>query len=459
MFDHDYTLWANEPTEITNRLGWLTEPERMLNEIAAIHAFADGCRSDGIDRIVWCGMGGSSLFPELLAASTLCAGDAPAFHLLDSSHPGAVRQAHEFANAGSPLFVVASKSGGTIETRSHLEYFWHHFSEPSQFGVVTDPGSALDHFAEQHQLRGRFNANPNIGGRYSALSHFGIVAAVLLGVDVEQLLNGAVEMVNRCRNDDAENPGLTLGAAIGEWATTGRDKLILDCNPTLAAWLEQLIAESTGKQNRGILPVPGDATDANAPDRARVSYGRGGDIDLGHDATTTNPAARGAELVRWEVATALASVTIGINPFDQPDVEAAKIAAASMLERPTDIRTISIDEALGGVAPPHYIAIQAFVDPHGNRAAGLNIRRDQLRTATGCAVTATVGPRYLHSTGQFHKGGTDSGVFIQIIDTDLEQLDIPGRGFSFGDLLRAQAAGDYLALTERGRKVARVATD
>ena len=458
LFNGDYTLWSQSPDEIANRLDWLTEPRRMQAEIANLVEFANRAREDGCDRVVWCGMGGSSLFPELLATSRIIGADHPEFLVLDSSHPAAVQDAHAFASEGRALFVIASKSGATIETRSHLEYFWHHFGDPAQFAVVTDAGSALDSFANEHGFRHAFHANPNIGGRYSALSHFGLVAAGLLGIDVAALLQGAVAMLAECASDSPENPGLALGAAVGEWATTGRDKLILDCNPALAAWLEQLIAESTGKQHRGILPVPGDATDAIGADRVRVSYGRGGDIDLGPDATTRDASALGRELIRWEIATAIASVTIGINPFDQPDVEAAKLAAAKNLERPMTVGAISLEEAIAGVAAPHYVAVQAFVDPAGSVAEGLPSLRRKIRDSTGCATTATIGPRYLHSTGQFHKGGTDLGVFVQLVDTELEALAIPGRSFGFDDLLRAQAIGDANALVERGRKVARVAT-
>ncbi len=455
LFAHDYTLWSDEPTEITNRLDWLTEPHRIRNDLDAIRSFADDARNNGVDRVVWCGMGGSSLFPELLATSGLTAPDSPAFMVLDSSHPQAVLRAEAFANGGTPLVVVASKSGGTIETRSHLEYLLHHLPH-AQFAVVTDAGSALDQLASARNFRGIFHANPNIGGRYSALSHFGIVAAGLLGVDLDALLDGGCDMLRQCASDDPSNPGLQLGARMGEWATGGRDKLVADCAPSIAAWLEQLIAESTGKNNRGILPVPGGVDDARGDDRVRVSYGRGGDVDLGSLDCLGDARTLGAELVRWEVATAIASVTMGINPFDQPDVEAAKVAAAASLARATDIAEVSLETAIANASAPQYVAIQAFVDPAGEVAGNLEAARQTIIATSGCATTATIGPRYLHSTGQYHKGGVNNGVFVQVIDRELTPLPIPGRDFGFHDLLRAQAAGDYVALTERGRTVARV---
>ncbi len=457
LFDGDFTLWSESPTEITNRLGWLTEPAAMIDRIPDVRSFVDAVRAHNIDRVVWCGMGGSSLFPELLAASELIGAEPIQFRVLDSSHPHAVLSAHGFADEGNTLFVCASKSGGTIETRSHLEYFWHHFHANAQFAAVTDAGSALDGIARERNFLGVFNANPNIGGRYSALSHFGVVAAALLDVDISAMLGGAAAMLGQCSDSTDANPALQLGALMGGAARSGRDKLVLDCNRGFGAWLEQLIAESTGKLGLGILPVPGTIDDANGPDRVRVSYGRGGDMDLGTDRVTALPEALGAEIIRWEIATAIAGATLAINPFDQPDVEAAKLAAGRALDStPASIAVTELHTALADPGPHGYVTLQAFVDPQGPVALALEASRVAIRDATGQAVTAAVGPRYLHSTGQLHKGGPNTGISLQIIDADLVPLAVPGRPFGFDDLIRAQAAGDFEALTHAGHRVFRV---
>ncbi len=459
MFAGDYTLWAPAPTEISNRLGWLDEPHRMLEHVDAVLRTVDAARARGVRNVVWCGMGGSSLFPELLAGSGLT-NDAPSFTVLDTSHPVAVQRAADAADGTSSLYVFASKSGGTIETRSQLDFFWAHVGDPQRFAVVTDAGSALDQLAGERGFGAVHHATPTIGGRYSALSHFGIVAAALLGVDVRAMLGGAIGMAAECNADSAHNPGVELAALIGGAARDGRDKLVLDGAPAFARWLEQLIAESTGKHGVGILPVPGDATDAHGDDRLRVSYGHGGDLDLGDDQVEIDAASLGREVMRWEIATALAGALLHINPFDQPDVEAAKLAASKVLaDGPTDVSVVSLDEALGTAGPGGYVALQAFVDPDGSVSAGLETQRVAVRDRTGAAATAAIGPRYLHSTGQLHKGGPPSGTFVQMLDADLPPLAIPGRDYGFHDLLVAQAAGDYAALQARGRPVARIAAE
>ena len=457
LFAGDYTLWSESPTELTNRLGWLTEPAVMREEIPTLNRFVESVHTHAVDRVLWCGMGGSSLFPDLLAASALRSNNGLLFNVLDSSHPNAVRAAHTFASEGRALVVVASKSGGTIETRSHLEYLWEHLNGQAEFAAVTDAGSALDTNARSKNFLAVFNANSNIGGRFSALSHFGLVAAALLGVDVGSVLDGAIEMLERCREASEHNPGIELGALLGSAALAGRDKLILECHPGFAAWLEQLIAESTGKHGKGILPVPGDATDDAGPDRIRVSYGNGGDLDLSAVPLMEQASSLGAELVRWEVATALVGAVLQINPFDQPDVEAAKIAAGHALEGSAPaIVEVSCGEAVADLEGLSYLTLQGFVDPQGTTAQQLEADRRTLRDATGRVVTGAVGPRYLHSTGQLHKGGPRTGCSLQMLDPELEPLAIPGRPFGFDDLLRAQANGDYQALLQAGHTVHRV---
>ena len=468
LFAHDHTLWSPAPTEIADRLGWTDEPARIGAGVDAVHDFVARCHADGIDHVVWCGMGGSSLFPELLATSALRGDGAPSMRVLDTSHPAAIQRATAEARDHDSLYVFASKSGGTVETRSQLDHFWSMVGDARRFAVVTDAGSALDSLATERGFRASFHANPEIGGRYSALSHFGIVAAALLGVDVAALLDGAQRMAEACAPDTTDNPGVELAALLGA-ARDGRDKVVLDCDPAFAAWLEQLLAESTGKHGTGVVPVPGDAGDANGPDRARVSYGRGGDLDLG-GSPTADARRLGGEIMRWEVATALAGVLLAINPFDQPDVEAAKVAAREALGRgaqPPEPRPLG--EALAAAGPGRYVAIQAFVDPEGPVARRLHELRVALRDRTGAAATAAIGPRYLHSTGQLHKGGPPSGVFVQVLDDVLDgvldgggspgaQTDvaIPGTGHTFGALLVAQAAGDLAALHDRGRPAMRV---
>jgi transaldolase/glucose-6-phosphate isomerase len=485
LFSHDHTLWQDDPTEITDRLGWLDEPRHMQEETAALLAFARDVEADDITHVVWCGMGGSSLFPELLAA-TLGAGKVqtrpgPSFTVLDSSHPAAVARVAETVPLDRTLFCFASKSGGTIETRSHLEYFRTLVAKPSQLAVVTDAGSALDTIARADGFRAAFNANPEIGGRYSALSHFGMVPAALLGLDLASILRGAVQMLERCGPDTDSDlgPASSLAAALGAGVRTGRDKLTISAWGPFGDWVEQLVAESTGKHGTGILPVvrePLAAPDRYGTDRIFVAYGLDGAlaavaaaghpvIDLGTAAVDGGGAALGAEVVRWEIAIALAGALLGINPFDQPDVEAAKHAAAQVLEQGVpDLPVTSVADALTTVKPGDYVAIQAFVDPGSADVERFQSTRLYLRNRLKVATTLAVGPRYLHSTGQLHKGGPPSGVFLQVLDVDVDSpelvdVEIPGRPFTFGDLIRAQAAGDYAALQARGRRVFRVRAD
>jgi transaldolase/glucose-6-phosphate isomerase len=473
LYSHDHTLWQDDPTEVANRLGWLEEPARMQGEVDTLLAFARDLEHDDLDHVVWCGMGGSSLFPELLAA-TVDAGKVqprpgPSFTVLDSSHPAAVARIADRVPLDRTLFCFASKSGGTIETRSHLEYFRTLVASPRQLAVVTDAGSALDKTARADGFRAVFNANPDIGGRYSALSHFGMVPAAILGLDLAAILRGAVRMVEDCRED--AGPAFTLAAALGAGVRVGRDKLTIDAWGPFGDWVEQLVAESTGKHGTGILPVvrePLAATKAYGTDRLFVTYGtddgaaRGPMTDLGTATIDGGGAALGAEVVRWEIAIALAGALLGINPFDQPDVEAAKHAAAQVLEQGLpDIQLTSVADAVATVKRGDYAAVQAFVDPASPYLERFQSSRISVRNQLKVATTLAVGPRYLHSTGQFHKGGPPTGVFLQVLDVDESVIDvaIPERTFTFGDLVQAQAAGDYAALQAKGRRVFRVRAD
>jgi transaldolase/glucose-6-phosphate isomerase len=362
-----------------------------------------------------------------------------------------------------------------LETRSHLASFWDRVGKPEQFAVVTDPDTDLDRFATGHGFRRVFRANPNIGGRYSALSHFGMVPAALLGIDIRTLLRRAGYMlsaVGPCVSA-SENPALRLGAALGAAARNGRDKCTLIIPGGIAdfsAWLEQLIAESTGKHGVGILPVAGEdlgPSEVYGNDRIFVSVGSADDdirsLAADHPVVEIDFVDRfsiGSEAVRWEYAIAMAGIVLGINPFDQPNVEAAKRAADKVLkEGLPDITIEPLDDILSTVRPGDYIGIQAYVDTESPDIAGLQQARMRLRDRYKVATTLGIGPRFLHSTGQLHKGGPPTGVFLQIVGADPNDVAIPGKSFGFSQLKQAQAAGDYLALKTEKRRVARVSMD
>ena len=385
-------------------------------------------------------MGGSSLAPEVFRRVS----GAESFHVLDTTHPAAVRRLAESLDTERTLFLVSSKSGTTLETRSHLDFFWELTRGRGEFFVaVTDPGSELEALAGERGFRAVFQGEPTIGGRYSALSPFGIVPAALMGADVEELLAGAVAMAERCRT--AESPGVGLGLALGAGWQDGRDKVVFANPHGFGLWLEQLLAESTGKQGKGLVPAP--ENDPDGPDRQAA------DVSLEHGL--------GAEFYRWEVAVAAAGAVLGINPFDQPNVQEAKDRTLDVLSGHG--RGLTPDMAAGDMAavenllaearPPEYVAIQAFIDPAREGELAPLVKRAR---ATGCAVTVGLGPRYLHSTGQLHKGGPPTGRFVQVVDDPGDELPIPGREFGFRRLIHAQAEGDLAALAERGRPIVRV---
>jgi transaldolase / glucose-6-phosphate isomerase len=390
------------------------------------------------DAVVLLGMGGSSLAPEVLRRSF----GAETFHVLDTTHPTAIRRLEERLELERTLFIVSSKSGSTLETRSHADYFWERSRQNGQrFVAVTDPGSELERVAAERGFFDVFPGEPTIGGRYSALSMFGIVPATLMGIDVRRLLERAEEMRAACRLAEG-NPGLELGQSMGEAWGEGRDKVLVTPNSGgFGLWVEQLIAESTGKQDKGLVPV---LLDADGRDVQR------------QEVRLPDPYELGQEFFRWEFATAVAGAVLGINPFDQPDVQAAKDKTSEMLAsgeaelEPEE----SLADALASATPGEdYIAVLAFIDP--DREAELEPLVARARE-TGCVVTTGLGPRYLHSTGQLHKGGPNRGVFVQVVDDLGEELPIPGRDFGFRRLIAAQAAGDFEALKERGRRIVRV---
>ena len=436
-------IWSRDPTVWTGKdearwLGWLDEPSRMRDDVGPFLRLAADTVEES-DAVVLLGMGGSSLAPEVLR--TLFG--ANAFHVLDTTHPAAIRTLGSQLDLDRTLFVSASKSGSTLETRSHTDYFWKLAPRGEQWVAITDPGSSLEALAHERKFAAVVPAEPTIGGRYSALSPFGLFPAALMGVDLEGLLDRAVEMADACRLDEG-NPGLELGLALGEAWREGRDKVCLPDAGVFGLWVEQLIAESTGKEGKGLVPAPGVSGDG--PDRQA------------HEVRLPEPLELGQEFFRWEFATAVAGSILGINPFDQPDVQAAKDKTNAVLaagDRSLEAEG-SIDELLAGAAPPDYVCIQAFVDPTPAKAIVVDALARSLGQETGCVVTHGFGPRYLHSTGQLHKGGPNTGLYIQVVEDYGPELPIPGKPFGFAQLIRAQAAGDFESLRDRGRRVARV---
>ena len=469
----DHTVWASDPTEITDRLGWLTVADAMRPRVAELRAFAEGCAADGLTTAVLAGMGGSSLAPEVFRACLGVSEGMLDLVVLDTTNPDQIAAVDRGLDPDRTLVVVSSKSGTTIETDSHLRFFWSRTPDPRRFVAITDPGTPLEALARERGFRGVF-ANPrDIGGRYSALSYFGLVPAALVGAPLERLLDGAVDMAGACRAQGAANPGLALGVAIGEAARAGRDKLTFAL-PTavapLGAWLEQLVAESTGKHGTGVVPVadePLGPPDVYGADRIFVAVGdAGGDAlvaleDAGHPVVRLPNAGAddlGREMFRWEFATAVTGAVLGINPFDQPDVQSAKDATARALED----RSAAVPDAgdpatvLRDVAAPAYVAIQAYVPRDGAHVRRLQAARARIRDTRRVATTVGFGPRFLHSTGQLHKGGPNTVVAIQVVEPPATDLEIPGREFTFGRLLAAQADGDLAALRARGRRAVRV---
>jgi len=439
-------IWERDPTVWTGAdeakwLGWLDEPRRMRERVEDLRAFADGAKADGLDTVVLLGMGGSSLAPEVLRRTY----GARALHVLDTTHPTAIRALEEQLDLERTLFVSASKSGSTLETRSHSDFFWKKTGRGAQWVAVTDPGSQLEALAKERGFRGVFHGEPTIGGRYSALSPFGMVPAALVGIDIDALLESAESMAERCRRDEG-NPGYELGAAFGSGWSEGRDKIcIAESDGGFGLWAEQLIAESTGKLGKGLVPAPGESPEG--PDRQWAT------LDLDGAATL------GGEFFRWEFAVAVAATWLEINPFDQPDVQAAKDKTNEVLATGQDPQLEiegSIDELVAQAHEGDYACVQAFFSPSEENDRRIERIAGELRSRTGCVVTHGYGPRYLHSTGQLHKGGPNTGLFLQVVDDGGEELEIPDKPFGFRRLIRAQAAGDFESLKERGRRVARV---
>ncbi|MCU6481757.1 glucose-6-phosphate isomerase [Arthrobacter sp. A2-55] len=488
IFAKDATLWGPDAeSESAIRLGWVETPQVSAPLVADIVALRSAFEAECISHIVLCGMGGSSLAPEVITATA-----GVELTVLDSTEPGQVRAAVADRLARTAI-VVSSKSGSTLETDSQRRIFEQEFTAAgidakSRIVIVTDPGSPLDKSAREAGYRKVFNADPNVGGRYSGLTAFGLVPSGLAGVDVQALLDSAEEAAEMLRDDDTDNIGLRLGAALGGTSPL-RDKIVIVDEGSgivgFADWAEQLIAESTGKLGTGVLPVvadPGSPEVTGGAADVLVVRLVAGDADVELRANEVSIAGDlGAQMMVWEFAVAVAGRLLGINPFDQPDVEAAKVAARGLLDAtpaPTpalftdgaiEVRTANDDagwlagastagealDALLGTLPANgYLSVQAYLDRLAN--APLAGVRDELAAATGRPVTFGWGPRFLHSTGQFHKGGPAIGVFLQVTGAAAEDLAIPDRPFTFGELISAQAAGDAQVLADHGRPVLRL---
>lgn len=491
LWTKDHELWKPEPTEIVDRLGWLTVIDEMQEQAGPLMSFAKSVRDRGIRDVVLLGMGGSSLGPEVLRASFGPAPRYPKLWVLDSTIPGLVRRVTKAIDPARTLFIVASKSGGTIEVMSLLAHFWELVRRSSgnlvgdQFIAITDPKTGLEKLAAERQFWRLFTNPPDIGGRYSVLSYFGLVPASLMGIDITKLLARAADMVHRCRLQTPieENPGADLGATMAALARAGRDKVTMMTSPRITSfglWAEQLLAESTGKEGTGLVPVaeePVVAASAYGQDRLFVYLRLAGDQNRkldqqvaslarqGHPVVTLKLHDRydlGGEFFRWEYATAIAGHLLGIHPFDQPNVQESKDNTSRVLGRlqttgglpkPTLATAAQAATQLKRLCRSGtYVAILAYATPSDKLERALRSLRRALISHYHVTTTAGYGPRYLHSTGQLHKGGPGSGVFLQLVEQMQPDLAIPGKPFTFGTLAHAQAAGDIEALRSHHRE-------
>jgi transaldolase / glucose-6-phosphate isomerase len=479
----DESLWGGPGVpEIGNRLGWLTISEKMLEHADELKAFSAECRESGLTDAVLLGMGGSSLGPEVIRRSYGQIPDGMRLHVLDSTDPGAVLEVERAVDLETTLFIVSSKSGGTVETLSHMRYFYEQAGRDGRrFVAITDPGGPLVDLASERGFRRVFENDPEIGGRYSVLSYFGLVPAVLAGVNIEAMLHRAQVAEQNCAQFHTEgNSGLWLGLAMGQLALLGRDKATFVVSPPIESfglWVEQLIAESTGKEGKGILPVAGEPLgepDDYGHDRL-FAYLRNpdspeADVDArmdelaraGHP-TVTMSVHGAADLGRIfffaEFATAVAGWVLGINAFNQPNVQEAKDNTKKVLEHgelPAVPETDDLGELLAAAKPPHYVAIMGYVTPSDEFDAAIDELRTEIRARTKATTTFGYGPRFLHSTGQFHKGGPPTGLFLQLVHDGEEDVEIPEAGYTFGHLKNAQAIGDFQTLSDHGLPVWRV---
>ncbi len=493
LWSKDHTLWKPEPTEIANRLGWLTVAEQLREKVGPLQGFAQAVRNAGFRDVVLLGMGGSSLGPEVFRCTFGSARGFPRPWVLDSTVPGLIRQVTKAINPSKTLFILASKSGGTIEVMSLYAHFSGLVAKArknqggAQFIAITDPGTSLGVLAHERGFRTTFTNPSDIGGRYSVLSYFGLVPAALMGVDVSMLLNRGIEMAQACRPGipPDQNPGAYLGAVMGLLGRSGRDKVTIVASPKISSfglWAEQLLAESTGKEGKGLVPVaqePLASPEAYGNDRLFVYLRLDGDANAESDRHVKaleragQPVVRlmlrdaydlAGEFFRWEFATAIAGHYLGIHPFDQPNVQESKENTARVLEYvkahgklpASDASESGVDMLLSQAGPGRYLAVLAYVTPSAQTDAAIKVLRKTLLTKYHLTTTAGYGPRYLHSTGQLHKGGPSSGLFLQLIEDMKPDVAIPGQPYTFGTLAQAQAVGDYQSLQARHRAVVRV---
>jgi glucose-6-phosphate isomerase len=527
LWECDGTLWKQDRAHravIANRLGWLDSPFNMAGKVREIAAFKKRALRDGLKAVVLLGMGGSSLAPEVFSLIFPAKAREMAFHMIDSTDPQSIRKLRAKLDLSSTLFIIASKSGGTVETLTQFEYFWNECERAkledvgSHFSAITDSGSGLEARATELGFRHIFINAGDIGGRYSVLSFFGLVPASLLGIPISRLLASGQQMAGVCQGDDAGgNPALLLGALMAAASLQGVDKLTFLSSKAMVPfvpWVEQLVAESTGKEGKGVVPVEGEALGKiseysgdrlfvrmalleEKPDRGKRIFERAasrGDACI--ELILPNREALGGEFMRWELATAWASALMEINPFDEPNVKESKDNTGRILKtfsqrgdfptaeprvaaRPFEIysdngtwkriqdamkqRVIALEkpvDALAGLLAlargGDYMALLAYMDRNSDVEAVLAELRALLRTRTGMPILRGYGPRFLHSIGQLYKGGGDNGIFIQITREDKPDLAIPGRDYTFGQLKRAQAMGDLKSLVSRGRRAIRI---
>jgi glucose-6-phosphate isomerase len=509
IWQKDYTVWSQDPTEITNRLGWLYSPATSLKALQEIDEFVNGVKDDGFTKVLLMGMGGSSMAPEVFSLIFGSKNGYPELFVLDSTDPDAISELDNKISNEKTLFIVSTKSGGTLETFSFMKFFYNKTLEKfgnvetgKRFVAITDPGSGLEKAAKELSFRKIFLNDPDIGGRYSALSFFGIVPAALIGVNIEKLLRRADDIASNSQVSDSL-PG-KLGTVIGELARQEKDKLTFIMSSQISffgAWIEQLIAESTGKNGKGILPVDGEELQIpeyysndrlfvylHLKDNEKEKDTVNSLVNSGHpviEITLDDLYDLGEQFFIWEMATVVAGWKLGIQPFDQPDVESAKVLARQMVKAYQekgklpeqtstlkegnvilygDVKVNSVSEAINkfledSLSKGSYIALQAYIKPGKDFSDLLQLLRTKIQKKYKSAVTVGYGPRFLHSTGQLHKGDAGNGLFIQFTSSSQNDLPIPDNpgesnsSISFGILKNAQALGDKQALKDKGRKV------
>lgn len=493
IWEKDPSVWKSNPAEqdeIAARLGWLDAVSKMKKESASFRSFAEEIRSEGITDVVLLGMGGSSLAPQVF--QKVCGNRAgyPKLTVLDSTDPAQVKDVESSVDLSKTFYLVSSKSGGTVELVSFLKYFYEKMkvlfptAPGSRFTAITDPGSSLEESAKKQGFRKIFLGYPDVGGRFSALTPFGLLPAALIGVDIDKVLASAEKMMRRCAAEipPHQNEAMALGVGMAVLAESGRDKLTVLSSKGLAPfgdWAEQLVAESTGKEESGVVPVVGEPLEAvqhYGEDRFFTAlfpdFTEKKDLnekfsevkETGHPGLAFNlasPEDLGGEFFRWEMATAIACSLLKINAFDQPDVQAAKDRTNALLKRLDSGHSLSVPKEPAGsleafwesLKTGDYVGILAFLPDRPPIRLALTKLQTEIRRSTKAAVTLGFGPRYLHSTGQLHKGGPDNGAFLVLTAEPENDLPVPGEKYTFGQLELAQALGDLEALRLRDRRV------